>query len=117
MKSKPATVLGRGIVLEDFSVLLLDISEKDFQATVRELAETLGWVVFTTWNSRHSPAGEPDLRLVHPHKRRMVWMELKREKGKLTSKQELAIHALQEAGEEVHVFRPSDWDEIVRVLT
>lgn len=43
------------------------VPEAGFQATVREYAESRGWWVFTTWNSEHSPSGEPDLRLVRPH--------------------------------------------------
>ena len=89
------------------------ISEKEFQATVREYAKSQGWVVFCTWSSMHSPGGEPDLRLV---RERVVWAELKRESGKTTQKQEEAIAALEAAGQEVHVWRPSSWPEIEQVL-
>ena len=93
------------------------ISEKDFQAAVRELAELMGWTVFCTWSSRHSPGGEPDLRLVHPIQKRMIWMELKSAKGKLTARQVEAIETLQAAGEEVYVFRPQDWEQIEKILS
>ena len=102
--------------LSDPSVLLREISEKQFQAQVRERAELLGWVVFTTWNSRHSPAGEPDLRLVHPVQKRIIWVELKTENGKVSAKQNEAIETLQEAGFEVFIWRPSDQDQIEKVL-
>ena len=102
--------------LSDPSVLLGEISEKQFQAQVRELAEALGWTVFTTWNSCHSPAGEPDLRLAHPTLQRRIWVELKTEKGKISAKQCEAIEILREAGAEVFVWRPSDWNQIVRIL-
>ena len=89
------------------------ISEKEFQAAVRENAELCSWTVFSTWNSIHSPAGELDLRLV---RERVVWAELKRESGKTTKKQEEAITTLRVAGQEVYVWRPSSWIEIEQVL-
>ncbi len=89
------------------------ISEREFQAAVREYAESQGWVIFTTRDSKHSPAGEPDLRLV---RERVVWVELKRELGKTTQKQEEAITVLAHAGAEVYVWRPSSWTEIEQVL-
>lgn len=98
------------------NAMTLLITEKEFQATVRELAELRGWKVFTTWNSRHSPAGEPDLRLVHPTKGRMVWAELKREGGRLTELQREAIEILKEAGQEVYVWFPSSWASIEATL-
>lgn len=94
----------------------VQITEKEFQATVRQMATAFGWHVFTTWNSRRSPAGEPDLRLVHPIKQRMIWVELKTEKGKLTALQKEAIELLEMAGEEVYVWRPSDWELIEQTL-
>ena len=97
--------------------LLADISEKAFQQTVRDLAELCGWLVFCTWDSRHSPAGEPDLRLIHPRRKKMIWAELKAEKGRVTEKQQDAIETLTEAGQVVYLWRPSDWNEIEKVLT
>ncbi len=50
----------------EFGSVYAYITEKEFQATVRELAEAYGWTVFCTWRSKHSPAGEPDLRMIRP---------------------------------------------------
>jgi hypothetical protein len=68
------------------------------------LAEELGWhVVGATWNTKNSPSGEPDLRLV---RERVIWMELKTEKGRLTSRQRFVVSRLKEAGAEVNVSGP-----------
>ena len=58
------------------------ITEKDFQATVIDLARTYGWIVGFTFDARKSEPGEPDLRMVRPP--RVIFAELKTVKGKLT---------------------------------
>ena len=94
---------------------LASMSEREFQAQMRQLAELKGWIVLTTWNSMHSPAGEPDLRLVRPP--RVIFMELKSQKGKLSPAQEQVIALLKRCpGLEVYVFRPSDFEQIIKVL-
>ena len=100
----------------DPAALLGEISEKDFSQEVVELAEALGWTVFRTHDSRHSPDGEPDLRMVHPVLRRVVWAELKAANGKLRPAQLTAIETLRQAGAEVYVWQPADWEYIVKVL-
>jgi hypothetical protein len=92
------------------------VTEKQFSQQVVGIAHLLGWTVFRTWSSRHSPAGEPDLRLIRPP--RVIFAELKREKGKATALQEEALDLLRQCpGVEVALWRPSDWDNIVEVLT
>ena len=91
-------------------------SEKDFQQAVRDLAALLGWTVWCTWDSRRSPSGEPDLRMVRPP--RVVFAELKTEKGKPTAMQIVAGTVLTQCpGVEYYLWRPGDWDEIAGVLT
>ena len=92
------------------------ISESDFAQSVVEYARATGWLVWRTWNSKHSPAGEPDLRLVHPGQKRVIWAELKSSKGKLTPMQEQAIETLQVAGAEAYLWYPQDWWLIEMVL-
>jgi hypothetical protein len=58
------------------------ITEKDFQATVIDMARTYGWIVGFTHDSRKSEPGEPDLRMVRPP--RVIFAELKTVKGKLS---------------------------------
>ena len=64
-------------------------TEKQFSQTVVEYARLMGWTVFRTWSSIHSPYGEPDLRMVRPP--RVVLAELKRDDGKVTPKQYEAL--------------------------
>ena len=90
-------------------------SEKDFQQAVRDLAALLGWAVWCTWDSRRSPAGEPDLRMVRPP--RVIFAELKTEKGRLTQMQSTAGELLAGCpGVEYYLWRPGDWDEIGEIL-
>ena len=42
----------------------------------------------------------------------VLWAELKRQKGKLTARQEEVISLLIRGGHEVHVWRPSDWPKV-----
>lgn len=98
------------------------LKERDFQADIIQFAEDAGWIVWYTHQSgpgrglgRHSPPGEPDLRLVRPP--RVLFVELKGPKTRLTLPQEGAQgHLGQCPGVEVYLWRPSDWDEIVRTL-
>lgn len=105
------------------------IREKDFQQTVWELATRLGWIVGWTHDARKSEPGEPDLRMVHKEQGRVLFIELKSEKGKLTKSrwnkagtrfmpgQEDWAEALNACpGVEYYLFRPSDWDEIEAAL-
>ena len=58
------------------------VSEEELLATVTQMAEAFGWMVYHTRDSRRSETGFPDLVLVRPP---VVWIvELKREDAKLT---------------------------------
>lgn len=89
------------------------ISEAEFQRQVVELAKLRGFKVYHTYNAQRSEAGLPDLLLV---RERVLWAELKRESGKVSSEQLEWIHALIAALQEVYVWRPSDWPQIQEVL-
>lgn len=58
--------------------------------------------------------GWPDLILIRGSK--IIAAELKSEKGKLTALQARVLNDLEEALIEVHVWKPSQWAEIERVL-
>lgn len=97
------------------AIPLDDLTEKDWQAQVLELAQTLGWKkAYHTYDSRRSHSGFPDLVLVRD---RVIFVELKRETGKLSDSQEMWIDALQAAGAEVYVWRPRDLEEAAAVLS
>ena len=92
-------------------------TEKQFQAAVVGYARACGWYVMFTWNSKHSPFGEPDLRLVRVtqvHGKpvgRYVLLELKTEKGKLSPHQVAIGNLLKQcAGVEYYVIRPTEWE-------
>ena len=113
------------------------ITEKDFQATVIDLARTYGWFVYhqvdmgfqdpTTGKWKHSRRigpGFPDLVLVHPKWGQLIFAELKAEKGKIKPHQQEWLDALPTARSKdkpghthmVAVWRPSDLDDIERIL-
>jgi hypothetical protein len=89
------------------------ISERDFRHQVIDLCKLLGWKHYFTWTSIHSPKGFPDLVLV---RERVIFAELKTEKGKVTPNQQEWLDALKQANQEVYLWRPSDFDEIAGIL-
>ena len=89
-------------------------SEKELSLMVRQLASLKGWKVYHTFYSMFSDAGFPDLCLCRGD--RLVFMELKTEKGKVSQAQKEWLEALALTKCEVFVFRPSEWESIVEVL-
>lgn len=99
------------------------MTEKHWAAVVVRIARLHGWDVFWTWNSRHTPAGEPDLRMLkvtkYPdrHVGRYLLAELKTDAGKLTTEQQRVASRLWCcAGVEFYVWRPKDLSEVIEVL-
>lgn len=88
-------------------------SEVSFQDAIIAAARYLGWKVYHTHDSRRSPAGFPDLVLV---KDKVLYREVKTEKGRLTREQADWILALRAAGADAGVWRPSDWDALEKEL-
>ena len=91
------------------------LDEKRFQAQVLELAHALGWRSYHPYNSRRSARGFPDLTLVKGG--RLIFAELKSERGRLISPQREWLNALRATPAEVYIWRPSDWDDITRILS
>lgn len=92
---------------------------------VVQLAEILGWswVHFRPaqtargWRTPVSGTlgkGWPDLVLAK--RGRVVFAELKSDAGRLDDAQTAVLDTLREAGAEVFVWRPRDWDGIVEAL-
>ena len=94
-------------------------TEAQFQQTVIELAELHRWRIYHVANVKgklrsETSKGFPDLVLARPG--RLVFAELKREGEDPTDEQEIWHALLRSAGEEMYVWRPSDWREIEEVL-
>ncbi len=92
-------------------------TEKHFLEAVVDLARRLSWDhVYHTHDSRHSPAGFPDLILLRDD--RVVVAELKVGKNQPSAEQAQWLEAFAEAGAEAFLWRDTDedWQEILGVL-
>ena len=104
-------------------------SERAFQSQVIAYARLMGWTIWhdaatntarrcgacgTIRRTPRNAAGLPDLILVR--RPRVVWAELKSERGRLTDDQRSWIEELRACGQACYVWRPSDWQEVERVL-
>lgn len=90
----------------------MDMTERDFQRAVTDLLYICGWSWYHVYDSRRSRHGWPDLAIWRPG--RFALRELKTDKGHLTPWQQATLHDLREAGVDVAVWRPAQWDEIER---
>ena len=84
------------------------MTEKQLQSAVVQLAELLGYSVYPTYDSRRSQPGFPDLVLCRPP--RLLFVELKTTKGKLTAEQKAWGERLIDSGAEYRIWRPSHWN-------
>jgi hypothetical protein len=106
--------------------MIIDESETQFQHRVTQLAEDLGW----HWlHLGHDPRGRnnqgprgtlvkgfPDLMMVRGE--RMIFAELKAQRApRPTVTQQLVLFTLAGAGASAYIWRPSDWPQILHVLT
>ena len=91
------------------------MTHKEFLSRVRYEAEVYGWDSYFVWNSRHSPAGWPDLVLIRPPE--IIFAELKVGRDRLTVHQEMCLESLRECKQEVHVWRPEDSEAILKRLS
>lgn len=103
--------------------------ERSFERQVIQYAEIMGWKVWkdratntarrcvTCGAVRRTPrntAGLPDLILVR--RPRVVWAELKAERGKLSDDQRDWLEDLRACHQECYLWKPSDWPVIEKVL-
>lgn len=103
------------------------ITEAEFQRQVIALAHICGWRVAHFRAARTSSgwrtaveadgAGWPDLVLVHPRRRKVLYRELKSERGDLSAAQYEWLAALESAGQDAGVWRPGHWPLIEQTLT
>jgi VRR-NUC domain len=92
----------------------LDITEKQWQAQVIQLATLCGWRHQHQHDSRRSVPGWPDLVLCRPP--RLLAVELKSRSGKVTPEQQTWLDDLAACGVETHIWRPADLDRARTVL-
>jgi hypothetical protein len=108
----------------------LKVTEADFQVAVIKLAQYLGYkvahfrgvrVLRANGNIRYQTPvqadgkGFPDLVLTRPG--RLIFAELKSEKGVLSPEQREWLEAVEAGGAEAYTWRPGDWDDIQALLT
>ena len=88
------------------------MSERVLQAHVIRMAHALGWLCYHTHDSRRSAEGFPDLTLARG--KRVLFAELKAERGRTTEAQDRWLMELPDA----YLWRPRDLlsREIERVL-
>lgn len=94
--------------------MLREITEKQWSADLMKLARYCGWDGYHTYRSDRSPAGFPDWTLWKPGQ--LIFVELKRETGVLSPKQEEVIAGLRLGGGRVYVWRPHDLEAARDVL-
>lgn len=91
------------------------IPEKAFQASLVRLARLLDYHVYHPFDSRRSEAGFPDLVLLRPP--RLIFVEVKSERGRVTEAQRAWLDALRGCPSvEAYVWRPSDADRAYQIL-
>lgn len=95
--------------VEHRRVVAAAMSERELQDLVLDAARHLGWRAYHTHDSRRSEPGFPDLVLVHRRGRRVLWRELKAQRGVLTRAQAGWLDDLVAVGADARVWRPADW--------
>jgi len=93
----------------------LTISEEAFQTLIVDLARRFGWLTWHDNDSRRNDPGIPDLLML---RERLIWRELKTQRGRLSAEQAAWGERLLRGGQDWAIWRPSDWEtEIVPTLT
>ena len=102
---------------EGRAVLDAALSEQAFQQQIIDLALVKGWYVYHTYDSRRSNPGWPDLALVHPGKKLLLFLEVKTQTGRVTQPQQRMIDTLAKVRlTTAHIVRPSDWELVEKSL-
>ena len=91
------------------------MTERQLLDAVRAACRWAGLLTYHTYSSRRSEPGFPDLVAIRPP--RVLFIELKVEKGRLSRAQEHWLKLLRLVPcVEVFVWRPSDWPAVREVL-
>lgn len=91
------------------------MTESEFQKMVTDLCGWLHLRWYHTHDSRRSPEGFPDLVIVG--KAKVLYVELKSDKGRVSKAQQAWIDDLRRVGQEARIWYPKDWPEAQRTLT
>lgn len=97
----------------------IPITEKAFFSQVEDLLKRFQWEFEHTFEqsvyARRTTKGFPDIVACRPP--RLLFIELKSEKGKVTEAQQEWLDALKATGKvEVYLWKPSQFEEIVELL-
>lgn len=99
------------------------VMEREFQATVIEMAKAFGWECFYIPDSAKAgavgrPKGWPDLTLCHPVMNILIFAECKTDSvsSVLRPEQRMWLKILENCGENVQVWRPAMWEHIEQIL-
>lgn len=90
------------------------MNETQWMGKVREIADLYGFDVYHTHRSDRSDAGWPDLVL--RKEPRLIFAELKSQKGRTSKDQVKWLNGLVACGQEVALWRPDDLPTVLRVL-
>ena len=90
------------------------MTEKELKSAVIKAAKAAGWRWYHVSDSRRTTRGFPDLVLLRPP--RLLFIELKSEKGKLRPEQHAWIGELNDCGIEAYVVRPSNLELLLEGL-
>lgn len=99
---RQARGLGWGVTLSARKAMLEEVAQYGVTAP------PLDGLIYHPRYSLGSEPGWPDLTLVRRRDRRLLFAELKSEKGFLSTRQAEVLELLEEVGMEVHIWRPSD---------
>jgi hypothetical protein len=88
------------------------VTETELQTEVIKIAKRFSWIWYHVpgAHSRRTKPGFPDLVLLHPATGRLLFAELKADKGKVSDTQQRWIDALTDGGHDVVVWRPEHLD-------
>jgi hypothetical protein len=110
---------------------IVTVNETDFQQQVIDAAHLLGWrcahfrgvrvqrkdgTIHYQTPVQADGEGFPDLVLVNPSLRRVLYVELKSDIGKMSPAQVAWQILLERAGQEFYLWKPRDWDKLIEIL-
>ena len=92
------------------------MTEKELQRALSDALRVFGWRAYHPWTSVHSAAGYPDLCAVRGQ--RLLYAELKGDRGRLTPQQNAWLEALRGVVRppDVYLWTPADLDHALEVL-